>query len=914
MTISAPHPEETSVRLSPHVVPRHYTLDFRPDLRKLKFNGSVEIQVQVLEPVSVIRFHAVDLDISDVRLDGKAGPLWPKTAYINPQTETVDLTFASPVEPQDYVLAVRFRGTIKDRVPRGFYRSSYVDDNDVTHYLGVTDFEPNYARCAFPCFDEPALKAVFQISITSNLPVLSNMPVQSVSPAGKHRLQRFSFEPTPVQSTYLVAWAIGEMTRLESFTKSGMPVGVYTQPGNEEYGGFSLDIATKSTDYFAELFDYPLPVPKMDHFPVPDYISEGMENWGLVTYEDDLLMCDVEASPAEELQEIAMLITHEVAHQWFGNLVTMKWWDDLWLNEGFAEYMQYRSADKLYPAWDLLSQFFYYEHMSAFGVDDTRFTHPVAMPISDPKLLPTVFDTVTYNKGASIIRMLENWIESATRADGAPHGQFWHGLRHYIQKYALSTASTADLWQCLDDSASVLGENVVSTTMASWISKPGFPVVTVAFTEGHVELGQFRFTLWRHAADEPSDWIIPVAYSVYSLDHDGKPALVQGPTTVLLSETTKVSIPQSDNTLLVVNPDRVGFYRTLFDSPEYYQKLARWLKSHPSAFSAADRAGALSDAWALALSNRLDIATAMSVSEFLAIDRDPTVWRTAIDVFERIDVIVGSRDPALLALWKTTVRDWIKPLAAELGWHERDDISSHQAHFDSLLRSAIIAYAVSLELPAIIAEGVKIYNVVVNNRNEEVSEHMVDLVYQAAICHAPDPHEVFETLLHPDDEMPGDPTEALGCVQLPELQTRLIKHIRSGKLRPQDVVPVLENLARTNPSGTHHVWEFLHRNPDRYLKTSRNVVKVLVEDCVARLEDPEQISQAFASVGGEGKWDVYHDDEPGATTAIRSGLERLNAAKLSHAALKSYFAGSHNSAKASVPAASQSRVKAAIEC
>ncbi|KAI9193142.1 peptidase family M1-domain-containing protein [Polychytrium aggregatum] len=882
------------LRLSSSVIPRHYDLEVTPDLETLGFHGTVDIALLITEPTYHIRFHALDLNLSNIYLAQGSTRLLPTRVVEDPPTQTFVLLFGTIVGVGDYRLSIDFDGVMGDGEPAGFYRSSYMDGSGQKHYLAITHFEPVFARMAFPCFDEPALKASFKITVCSALTALSNMPLNKTEPVGASGMSRYVFQKTPPQSTYLAAWGVSDYSRVEARTSSGIPVGVYAPSESINLTSFALDVATRSMEFFQKLYNYTLPVPKMDHFPVPDFTSEGMENWGLITYEDSLLLINRSSAPAQDLQASAMLIAHEIAHQWFGDLVTMAWWDDLWLNEGFAEFMQYKSVAALHPDWDLLSQFFVYEHLLAFEADESMFTHPIYLPVADPLLLPMLFDDVTYNKGASVIRMLEDWLESA---DGGhlSCGQFCRGLRQYLVQYAESTAQTANLWHALDAVGPEAHKGIVNDTMSGWISNPGFPVVLVSAQNGFVRLTQFRYTLWKdtNATEISSSWQIPVSYRIL-MDPHSSPTHATPAKTVLMNGHTTIMTPAPRNSLVLINRDRVGFYRVMFDSIDYYKQLSHWLKSSPSLFSPADRAGFLSDIWALATSNRLGLQLAMDITTFVAKDRDPTVWRTCISVFKQMDRLVGAHP--FIEAWNQYKSSLVGPVAAEIGWgafaatKSRSGSKPIPAHALSLLRSALIPYAITLGIPRVVSTGLELFDELLTGNLHDAPDEILPWIYSTAVMHSSNLTEAYYILWHLRESLPGDTVSPLAQTPLQALQNQTIKIIESGELRPQMIVPMLSSLAGAK-HGASVVWSFFLSHADQFLSVSSNSASQAVEKCVSLLESAQQIRQAQDLVGGPDGWMDAEPGESGSRTGIRRGLERLvHSSKFKSVVLKGFKA------------------------
>jgi puromycin-sensitive aminopeptidase len=405
------------------------------------------------------------------------------------EDEILVLEFAGELPLGEGVLAMRFNGTLNDQM-RGFYRSKYEYKGE-TKNMAVTQFESVDARRCFPCWDEPSFKAKFKLTleVPSELVALSNMPIVNEKIAGP--IKTVEYEESPVMSTYLVAIVVGLFDYIEGVTSEGNKVRVYTQVGKSNQGKFALDVGVKSLNLYKEFFDTPYPLPKLDMVAIPDFTNGAMENYGLVTYREIYLLFDEQSSSASTKQNVAITVAHELAHQWFGNLVTMEWWTHLWLNEGFATWMSYLAVDSFFPEWNIWTQFLD-STTSALKLDSLAESHPIEVEIHHASEIDSIFDSISYDKGASVIRMLQSYL-------GAE--RFQKALASYIKKYAYSNAKTEDLWAVLEE---VSGEPV-KNLMTTWTKKQGYPVIGVKLKGHDVELEQVMN--YRKEYDHSMDYI-----------------------------------------------------------------------------------------------------------------------------------------------------------------------------------------------------------------------------------------------------------------------------------------------------------------------------------------------------------------------------------------------------------------------
>lgn len=493
---------------------------------------------------------------SKVQYDGKA------------QRATIAFDAELPISKA--ALSIEFEGIINHDMA-GFYRSQYkptvpaaasVPRDDEWHYMMSTQFESTDARRAFPCFDEPNLKATFDFAIETptDQVALGNMPVRDIKPTVEGK-QLVSFDRTPIMSTYLLAWAVGDFEYIEAFTDrryngKQLPVRVYTTRGLKEQGHWALEHAPKVIDFFSEGFEIDYPLPKSDILAVHEFTHGAMENWGLVTYRLTAILFDEGKSDSRFRNRVAEVVAHELAHQWFGNLVTMDWWDELWLNEGFATWASWLATDHLHPDWEVWPQFINEGFEKALKLDGLRSSHPIQVPVRDALDINQVFDAISYLKGCSVIRMLANHIGVKT---------FMKGVSIYLKRHTYGNAKTEALWQALSEASGI----DVPALMKPWIEEIGFPVLTVAEEPGQITVKQSRFLSTGDVKpeDDTTTWWVPLAF-------DGK-AGAQGVQTLALT-AKEDTIREVGDDFYVVNKNAPAFYRVNYP-PQRLQKLATQL-------------------------------------------------------------------------------------------------------------------------------------------------------------------------------------------------------------------------------------------------------------------------------------------------------------------------------------------------
>lgn len=572
------------------------------------------------------------------------------------KAQRATLAFDAELPVSKAILTIQFQGILNHDMA-GFYRSQYkpaapaaasVPRDDEWHYMLSTQFESTDARRAFPCLDEPNLKATFDLSIEipDDQVALSNMPEKSSKPTANGK-KYVSFETTPVMSTYLLAWAVGDFEHIEAFTErryngKQLPVRVYTTRGLKDQGEWALQHAPKIIDFFSEAFDIDYPLPKSDILAVHEFTHGAMENWGLVTYRMTAILFDEEKSDSAFRNRVAYVVAHELAHQWFGNLVTMDWWDELWLNEGFATWAGWLAIDHLHPEWEVWPQFINEGFESALKLDGIRSSHPIQVLVRDALDINQVFDHISYLKGCSVIRMLANHLGVKT---------FLKGIAIYLKKNTYGNAKTSVLWESLSEASGV----DVPTLMKPWIEKIGFPVLTVAEEPGQISVKQSRFLSTGDVKPEEdtTTWWVPLAF-------EGKVG-AQGVQSLALT-AKEDTIRDVDDNFYIVNKDAPGFYRVNYPPPRL-QKLATQLDR----LSTEDKIFITGSAADLAFSGYGTTPALLSFIEGLKNETHYRVLSQALDSINEVKSIFGDDETIKKGLEAFTLK-LIDTALNKLGW------------------------------------------------------------------------------------------------------------------------------------------------------------------------------------------------------------------------------------------------------
>ncbi|EEY19757.1 aminopeptidase [Verticillium alfalfae VaMs.102] len=565
--------------LPTNIVPRHYDVTLEPNFETFRFDGLVKIDVDFAEDSSSITLHALDIDIKHVAvvLDGQATTLSSADISHNEdrQTSTFELkkTVSQGTKGQ---IEIKFEGELNDKMA-GFYRSTYKKADGSTGIIATSQMEATDCRRAFPCFDEPALKAEFTVTLIAdkNLTCLSNMDVAEETDAHNGK-KAVKFNKSPLMSTYLIAFIVGELNYIET-TAFRVPIRVYAPPSEDiEHGRYALDIAAKGLEFYEKEFGIEYPLPKLDQVAMPDFAAGAMENWGLITYRTVEVLFNDKTSGAVVKERVSSVILHELAHQWFGNLVTMKEWQSLWLNEGWAEFGARYSLNALHPEWKLKESFVSEDLQSALSLDGLRSSHPIEVPVSRPEEINQIFDSISYAKGSCVVHMLSDYLGEEV---------FMEGVRKYLRRHMYGNASTEQLWEALSE---VSGKDV-ATIMGPWTKHVGYPVVSVTENGSDVRLEQHRFLTTGDVKPEDDQVLYPVFLNLRTKDGvDGELTLKSRDSSFKLGEAGE---------FFKINANSAGFYRTQYTS-DRLEKLG----NAADKLTVQDRVGLVADASALATS------------------------------------------------------------------------------------------------------------------------------------------------------------------------------------------------------------------------------------------------------------------------------------------------------------------------
>jgi len=661
------------------VIPINYEIMFEPLFHNFKFNGEEIITLNLPKPTNSIKLDAAELSIKESHII-QGGKIIPAKSSLNEKDEKLNIKLAKKIKGKAK-LSIKFTGTLNDRL-LGFYKSQYKDKKGKTKYLATTQFEAADARRAFPCWDEPAVKATFDVSllVDKHMDAISNMPVISKKKSGAKILYKFG--RTPIMSTYLLYLGVGEFEYLHGKLRN-IKIRIVTTKGNKNKGKLSLDFTRKFLGEYEKYFGIKYPLPKLDMIAIPDFAAGAMENWGAITFREAILLYDPKTSSTRTKQYIAEVISHEIAHQWFGNLVTMKWWNDLWLNESFATFMATKIVDKFYPEWNLWDQFLDDAMLEAMSLDALKNSHPINVNVNHPAQIREIFDAISYDKGGSVLRMLENYVGIEN---------FRKGLKHYLTLHKYSNAEGRDLW----NSIGKVARKPVHTMMKTWIDQVGYPVVDVKRNNSKLSLTQRRF-LSDGSKTSKNKWAIPI--QIEEGNHENS--------ILMKSRTNTISLKNKDSNF-IINSGRYGFYRVQYDD----QSLANLsLLIDEKILNHVDRWGLQNDLFSQCVSGTKQLQEYL---DFTTSYHDEDDYITLLNLAQN-----------LYSIYKLTINerftDEIRAYTAQflgsifdrLGW----DSKKNEKHTDSLLRSFVITALGKLGDEEILNEARKRFNKFLKNKN-----------------------------------------------------------------------------------------------------------------------------------------------------------------------------------------------------
>ncbi len=757
------------------VHPINYFLEFEPNFKNFTFSGKEIIEIVVSKPTKIISLNSAELKIKNCHIIWK-GQIIKAKSKTDEKNELLTVKLSKKISGHAQ-LCMEFTGILNDRL-LGFYKSEYKDNKGRKKYLATTQFEAADARRAFPCWDEPKAKATFDISIIadSHLTAISNMPVISKKRIGKKYCYKFS--RTPIMSTYLIYLGVGEFEFLSS--KLGkILVRVVTTKGNKSKGKLSLDFTKKFLRQYEKYFGIKYPLPKLDMIAVPDFAAGAMENWGAITFRETILLYDPKTSSTKTKQFIAEVISHELAHQWFGNLVTMKWWNDLWLNESFATYMATKIVSEFYPEWDLWDQFLESSMNAAMMLDGLKTSHPIDVNVRKPSEIREIFDSISYDKGGCILRMLEYYVGPKN---------FKNGLRHYLTKHKYKNAAGHDLW----DSIGKVSKKPVKSMMNSWIKQVGYPLVEAELKKSRIDLKQKRFLLEPDKKFQKGIWQIPISI--------GSGKTIQ---TKLMNKKTE-SFSLSKGILPVVNSSKKGFVRVKYDA-ELLSNLKPLVEEMQ--LNHIDRWNIQNDLFAICVSGNQTISLYLDFSE--AYNQEEN-YLSSVNVANNLNFLylLSFHEPFSNEI-KQYALNYFRELFEKLGW----DAKKKEKHTDALLRSMVLFVLGKLEDQEILDEANSRFKMHLK-KTSTIKPDIREAVFSLAAWTGND--ETFEKLIKLYRKASSQESKLRVLAGLcyfkdEKLLQKTLKFILGNEVRSQNLaLPIIR--ISSNPYGKKIMWPWLKKN------------------------------------------------------------------------------------------------------
>lgn len=774
--------------LPSNVTPLHYDLVLEPSFETFKFDGSVTIDLQVNDStVDSISLNNLEIDIKAVTLDGS---ITPSEIKVDEAAQVTEFVFEKGTlsEKKSVKLEIKFIGILNDQMA-GFYRAKYEDkQTGETKYMATTQMEATDARRAFPCFDEPNLKSTFDVTLISDkhLTQLSNMDVKSETIEGEKKITKFN--TTPKMSTYLIAFIVAELKYVES-KEFRIPVRIYSTPGDEHLGEFAASLTARTLKFFESTFDIEYPLPKMDMVAVHEFSAGAMENWGLVTYRVVDLLLDKGNSTLDRIQRVAEVIQHELAHQWFGNLVTMDWWEGLWLNEGFATWMSWYSCNEFQPQWNVWQQYVADSLQRALSLDSLRSSHPIEVPVKNADEINQIFDAISYSKGSSLLRMISKWLGEDI---------FIKGVAEYLNKFKYGNAKTEDLWDSLSEAS---GKDVTKV-MNIWTKQIGYPIVTVNEEGEKISFTQHRFLSTGDVKPEEDETLYPVFLAIKTKDGIDN--------NINLDEREK-TIELKDNEFFKINGNQAGVYVTCY-SDERWAKLSKQAEF----LSVEDRTGLVADVKSLASSGYTSTTNFLNLISNWSNEESFVVWTQMINSISALESAWVFEDESI----KTGLKNYVTKLSIEkahkLGW----EFSNEDSYSTQKLKVLLFDVACSNDDEKAQSAAIDMFNKYITGDKKAIPALIKPSVFNTVASRGGEEsyqklYNIYKNPMATDEKLAA--LRALGKFKEDKLITKTLSYLLDGTVLSQDFYIPMQGL-RTHKEGILAMWEFLKQNWTEIIK------------------------------------------------------------------------------------------------
>lgn len=776
--------KKNNLRLKNNVLPKHYAITLKPDLLAHTFSGHETITVLVEKNTNSIELHSKELNIRSAFVLYKKQNISAQKISYDIKRETAVIDFASQIPKGVCKLSIIFDGILSDNM-RGFYKSQYIFDGK-ERFIATTQFEATDARRAFPCFDEPKHKAVFDVNLIvpdGKMAISNTLPVAVIEHEVGYKM--VSFASTPKMSTYLLAFIVGEFEWLEAKTKNAVLVRVVTVPGKSHQAKFALDVTVKCLEFYEEYFDIKYPLNTLDMIAIPDFASLAMENWGAITFREVGLLVDEKNTSKSYKQMVALVIAHELAHQWFGNLVTMEWWTHLWLNEGFATYIEHLAVAELFPEYEVWKQFIVsstgHGLSSAMQLDGLLNTHPIEVDVHNPNEIGEIFDAVSYAKGAVVIRMLAEYLG---------YKDFRAGLRYYLKKHSYKNANTIHLWEAFEK----VSKKPVKKIMSVWTKKSGYPVVSVSKKGDDLHFVQKRFFsngLNSKRSKDSTIWPIPLQLLASNGEHK-------------ISLMTKKSARFSIKNIAwyKLNPSEKSLYRTCYDNVSLLS-LSEQIKN--KSLSSEDRLGIIRDAISFACSGEMKTENVLKMFELYKYETEYIVWVEIVSGLYKIaHLLYGTKN---YPYFKTYAQGILKEVINFVGWNEEKNESENK----SLMRPLILSAASFFEESSVICEAQRLF---LKKDFESLKPDIRGVVYVTAVREGDEDDFAYLVRTYENSDSHEERERilfALGKAKDKNVVKKGLEYALSENVRLQDRNRLFVSVLG-NPFGKVIAWNFIKKN------------------------------------------------------------------------------------------------------
>ena len=781
-----------------NIIPKKYFIEIKPDISNLNFDGLIYINFNTKNELNEIILDSVKLNILNCELITENNKLILTDFHTTDSNLIINHKLSNNTSA---TLKIHYTGKVSSDL-KGLYLSSY-NSNNKKEILLSTQFEPTDARKVIPCVDHPNYKAIFSLKliIPTELNAISNMPVINEKAISKS-LKEIEFSESPIMSTYLLFFAIGKISSKEIQTKQGVLIRVWATDNKEIFSDFALETSVKLLDYFESYFGVKYPLPKLDHIAIPDFAAGAMENWGCISYRENALLVDPDNSSLQTKQLVAAIIAHEMAHMWFGDLVTMSWWNDLWLNESFASWMGDKAISNIHPEWDVWTKFILDDTNRAFELDALDNSHPIEQAVDNPDEIGQLFDAISYSKGASLIRMLENYLGEST---------FQKGIQIYIKKHSYKNTTTDDLWNAL----SINSDINVKRLMDNWTKTTGFPLIELTKNDNNeYELSQSKFSFNDNLGNN-SDWIIPIKY--YSKTNNEK---IQN--SKLISNKSNIinEISEKSSNITIFNENSAGFYKIIY--PESLLKnLISEVSENINAIPNEERLGLLSDAYILLKANKISPEYYLNLLTAFIKENNPYIWKYLCGSLRAIDLKL--HETKIYKNYFSHISEFLDNVYlerlgtdSEIGWN----FENTKSETEQLMKATLLENLSYYQNKNIITDAKNIFNNYSSKNKEKIHPNLkrplfLSIAYEGQSSNF---DKIWKLYLESDSQE----EKSLYLASLTQFNNSekisfLLTQLLTNEIRKHDIASVMIGIAN-NKIGQELSWNFLKENWNKIIE------------------------------------------------------------------------------------------------